>query len=899
MLSEPQKPHWIAEARPLINTLLKSDKMRPSVSHAKSGLILLACCCLFILTQASVVLAGDIRLPRSYRMMPYAQSVGTISDSVPGSNTIVDFIVDGDNVWAATGNGVSRYSRTTGEWTTARSEDGLGANEIPAILVIGSDVWAATSHTGVVERQNVQFGDGLFLSMDGGSNWMKATPDNNQAAGPFQLCFDFATIRGNVYAACFAGGLVVSGDMGSTWENIFASSNDRTDFESRSFLRLTNRYFATAVDTAVAESLAIYTGTAGGIHKYIYLDSTLKLTGDYHNWLTVDGDHLYLGTEHGLSRSTSRGSTWLTAYTDAGLPGNDAGFIYADGDTILAGINGSGADEGAGLALSVDGGATWTGLQPTQAIGAGRRVRSIIPAAGAWWAACGSGGLIRSVDQGQTWENVFPDSGLAQDFRTHNPPQSHVNTVNTLIAFAQMDTTFMFVGTDSGFVGYLIPHDSLPTSHTTIRVVAPESGFIGRRVLRLKAQQSPTAGLVIWSINDTIPGSTRRPGYAVSIDSTANWLVGNDNRLIDDIAFSGDSAWIASQSSVFLSIYPDFDNLISLPGFQTLRTANAVGTQLHSIAVEYDLPATTGTPAAVWVTTDSGTAAYFPSSNIWSALHPNLNPLRPDVVINSVYTAPDSTTVGDFVALSGNFVTAVAVQRIGNGRIVWAATQTTGTGQKNGISKSSDGGKTWSVPITGHRVWNFAFDGGDVWAATSEGLLRTRDGGVTWDTLRNFVDPSSGARVDSLSEIFAVAVVGDEIWAGSENGLAILDRNDPTTVIKVRRTFQPVTADQGSGEGGCYATPVPFSPNYYPNGIHFHYTPPVDGPVTITVYDFANREVRIVTNGEERKAGVTYDEADVWDGRNGKGDMVATGTYFFVIEYANGDVHWGKTVVLP
>ena len=873
--------------------------MRPLVSHAKSGLVWLACLSFLVLLTNVTVHAGTMRLPQSYQMMPYAQSVGTTTDSVPGSNTIVDFIVDGDNVWAATGRGVSRYSRTTGEWTTATTADGLGDNEIPALLVMGNDVWAATSHTGTVDRQNVQFGDGLYLSMDGGENWMQASPDNNQASGPFQLCFDLTTMRGRVFAACFAGGLVVSGDMGSTWENIFASSSDRTDFENRTFQRLTNRYFAAAVDTAIAESLAIYTGTAGGIHKYIYLDSTLKLTGQRHNWLTVAGDHLYLGTDHGLSRSTSRGSSWMTSYTDAGLPGNNTGYIYADGDTVLAGINGAGADEGAGLALSVDGGATWTALLPTQAMGVGRQFRSLVPAAGAWWAACGTGGLIRSTDQGQTWENIFPDSGLAQDFRTHNPPQSHLNTVNSLLALAGNDTTFLYVGTDSGLVSYLIPGDSLPTGHTTIRMVAPESEFIGRRVLNLKAQQSPTAGLIIWSLNDTIPGSTRRPGYAISTDSTMTWQVANDNRLVDDVAFDADSIWMASQSGVFVSVYPTFDQLTSLPGFQTLLNNNAIGSELHSIALEYDVPATTGEPAAIWVTTDSGTAAYFPSSNIWSALHPNLNPLKPDMVVNSAYIAPDTSTTTDFVALSGNFVTAIGIQKIGSSRIVWAATQTTASGQKNGISKSTNGGTTWTVPITGHRVWNFAFDGGDVWAATSEGLLRTQDGGMSWDTLTGFEDPSSHAKVDSLSEIFAVAVVGDEVWAGSENGLVILDKNDPTKVIKVRRTYQPVTAEQGSGEGGCYATPVPFSPNYYPNGIHFHYTPPVDGPVTITVYDFANREVKVVTDGAQRLAGVTYHEADVWDGRNGKGDKVATGTYFFVIEYANGDVHWGKAVVIP
>jgi hypothetical protein len=57
--------------------------------------------------------------------------------------------------------------------------------------------------------------------------------------------------------------------------------------------------------------------------------------------------------------------------------------------------------------------------------------------------------------------------------------------------------------------------------------------------------------------------------------------------------------------------------------------------------------------------------------------------------------------------------------------------------------------------------------------------------------------------------------------------------------------------------------------------------------------------VKVVPRGEPRVAGVQYDEADIWDGRNGKGDLVAVGSYAFTIEYSNGDIHWGKLAVIP
>jgi hypothetical protein len=57
--------------------------------------------------------------------------------------------------------------------------------------------------------------------------------------------------------------------------------------------------------------------------------------------------------------------------------------------------------------------------------------------------------------------------------------------------------------------------------------------------------------------------------------------------------------------------------------------------------------------------------------------------------------------------------------------------------------------------------------------------------------------------------------------------------------------------------------------------------------------------VKTVTDGAHRDADRQYDESDIWDGRNGAGDVVAVGTYFFVIEYSGGETHWGKLVVIP
>ena len=65
------------------------------------------------------------------------------------------------------------------------------------------------------------------------------------------------------------------------------------------------------------------------------------------------------------------------------------------------------------------------------------------------------------------------------------------------------------------------------------------------------------------------------------------------------------------------------------------------------------------------------------------------------------------------------------------------------------------------------------------------------------------------------------------------------------------------------------------------------------------MYDFANNLVKTVTSGVSRDGGVQYDDYERWDGRNGKGDIVAGGVYLYIIESSGGDKLWGKFMVIP
>lgn len=841
--------------------------------------------------------------PRMSWMLPTdAPATEVVEDTVPGSNTIVDLITTegGGGVWAATGQGASHFTFSRNNWQTFNSEDGLGSDEIPAMHVMGEEVWVATSHSQVYEKQLVPTGDGLFRSTNDGLTWTDVSPDLNQASAPFMLCYDIVPFRDGMVAACFAGGLVVTIDGGQTWTNIFASTADQSDFENRTFARLSNRYFSAVVDPTVPDSLALYAGSAEGIAKFIFLDSALKVTGIDFRDLWVDGSRILAGSEAGVSRTLTRGTTWRSFYEENGLPTNNVSAIHASGGSIMVGVDDTPGGAGAGLAFSSDSGATWVGRPAARAIGEGRGVRSILRAAGAWWAACQAGGLIRSTDDGVTWNSVTPDSAHAENLRDFEAPLFTTNYVNSLAALTDGDSTTLWAGTDGGVIIYRIVGEAYPESAEI--VVVDEAGSMTTRVAGVFHQASPVAGDLVWAL--CVPGgsvTTGDPGHAVSEDGGHTWIVANSILSFERAAFVNSQYYLVGASGLRQGTYPDIDaaDMTTVAGFQTLVTNNRIGTELRDVIVETINVDGNPTLSGMWVASDSGLAFSLNAGADWGVIFSNPDPYEWDRLQRTKYGGRDTLDTEKFLSISGDFITALGFQSLAGLRVIWAGTQSTSTGHKNGISRSENGGLSWTVPVTGHRVWNFEFDGQQVWAASSEGLLHSPDGGGTWDTLMHFVDPSSGAVIDSQTEVFSVTVVGDEVWVGTENGLAVLDRANPETVLRVRRTFEAIGEDAPSGEGGAYATPVPFSPDFHPDGLRFHYKPPVTGPVTITIYDFSNRVVKVVTKGAERLADVEYHEADIWDGRNSKGDFVAVGTYVFTIEYSNGDVHWGKLAVLP
>lgn len=247
--------------------------------------------------------------------------------------------------------------------------------------------------------------------------------------------------------------------------------------------------------------------------------------------------------------------------------------------------------------------------------------------------------------------------------------------------------------------------------------------------------------------------------------------------------------------------------------------------------------------------------------------------------------------------ISGNFVVAIGRQITDEKNVVWARTaEASDASEYRGISKSEDGGLTWTVPLEGVLGWNFAFDAEIVYVAADEGLYKSLDYGDTWAVFPQIVDSETGERVYAR-EVYSVAVGGDGgLWVGTGDGLALT--LDDGLTWKIFRAFQETGTD---GVPETYAYPNPFSPlrhNVAGGDGHVRFQYRTHGPasVNVRVYDFGMNLVRTVVAEKERP--VAGDYAEVWDGRNDVGDMVANGVYFYNIRFSNGAPLWGKVMVV-
>ena len=258
--------------------------------------------------------------------------------------------------------------------------------------------------------------------------------------------------------------------------------------------------------------------------------------------------------------------------------------------------------------------------------------------------------------------------------------------------------------------------------------------------------------------------------------------------------------------------------------------------------------------------------------------------------------------------LSGGFVVDLAIQRYKGYNVIWAATVSAGSGEKNGVSFSIDNGDTWHTTLIGERAYNIAAVDSVVLVASKSGLWKTitddpMDVAKPWakyNSAKQAIKLGSTG-VYKMDEILSQEVVGVSydtrpyysssatIWIGSWDGMARgMDLNG--TNWQVYRTR--FDADK------VYAYPNPFSP-YEHNQIggsgyiHIHADVKTSFVVKMDIFNFGMEPV--LQKQFDRRQSTTGSLK--WDGKDKNGRLVDNGTYFIRLEY-DEKIKWIKLVVI-
>lgn len=265
--------------------------------------------------------------------------------------------------------------------------------------------------------------------------------------------------------------------------------------------------------------------------------------------------------------------------------------------------------------------------------------------------------------------------------------------------------------------------------------------------------------------------------------------------------------------------------------------------------------------------------------------------------------------------ITGNFVVALAMQKLGGRTLIWAATwKAVGDAEFNGICVTDDNGAHWRValsdssllpngdylvddfgPLNAH---NIGFRDSTVFVAADGGCWKSSDLGVHWGDapLTSIHDFSTGENLPTPN-YYSVATAGDSVIYGTDDGLAIgwFDRS-LQYLYRIHRAYRP--ADTGS-ESESYAYPNPFSPKRH-RLTRFQLKVTHSTPAKLEIYDFAMAPVYSspsITIPGGGAGDMTGYGALQWDGRGDSGKTVANGVYFYRIDLG-GKVIWGKVMVL-
>ncbi|MDZ7331749.1 MAG: hypothetical protein ONB31_07200 [candidate division KSB1 bacterium] len=344
----------------------------------------------------------------------------------------------------------------------------------------------------------------------------------------------------------------------------------------------------------------------------------------------------------------------------------------------------------------------------------------------------------------------------------------------------------------------------------------------------------------------------------------SNWTV--INNVTYDIALIDSIVWIASFGGGLMKSSDRGKTwVVQPPDNYNFNPDQYLNHRVFSLLADGD---------TLWVGTAEGINVSYDAGKTWTTQFTHQNQQQP---------------------ISGNFVVSLALQKIGNRRIIWAGTANAeDPNEVRGTSWSADGGLTWKTGLQGKFAWNFAFDGAIVYACTDSGFWKSPDAGETWDVFPQIIDEQTREKFYTVEYYSAGVAPNKRLWVGSADGLAYSDNNGFSW--NILRAFVPPGE---AGEPRVYAYPNPFTPLRHnqiggDGFIRFQFSTNIPTRAKVRIFDFA---MDLITTIEGDQAYPPGNWSIAWNGKTADGKLLANGVYFYQLELDNGK-HWGKILIV-
>jgi len=518
--------------------------------------------------------------------------------------------------------------------------------------------------------------------------------------------------------------------------------------------------------------------------------------------LTVSGTNLFAGTEGGIYLSTDSGENWQ--YVNTGLMTDLYTSVISSGADLYA-WNWS------GLFRSTDSGSSWTDI-----------TASLPDSTEIWLSVSGPNlfmssqlGLYFSNDKGANWSlvsvtgelefryplAVFPNYpeginlfacggyGCGLYLFTQSGTSWLIDTMltNTIVYCSAVVGDSIFIGTNLG-IYILAKNDSGWTEVAS----GSEDIFV----------TSLAANGEILFANIYGKGVCRSTDYGLTWTSTNFGIVGGlYPPYVTDIVFLGSDIYSATWGD---GIFRSTDL-----GSNWTQVSSGIYRNLRNIIA---IPTETG-QHTLFITSDNHLYRSTDEEVTWNKIDDTI----PSIIFCLAYKrgTEGSTNIfagGDNVYISANYginwTSVTAPWKKGDNTYLVFSIATTESDiyvgiEEDGIYRSSNNGASWTPLITGlrnTRIYALVVNGSNIFAASDQGVLSSRDAGTSWTTnddwpkcgdggyLREFAMSGSDLFLATCRGIFYSKDNG-ESWTEKDSGITNLDisallfSNDKTTLF--------------------------------------------------------------------------------------------------------------------